>query len=160
VDGIIYAIGGSPWDADWAACSTVEAYDPVANTWTKRTDMIETRGALSIVVLDGEIYAVGGSEDGSSVGLQKVEVYDPVKDTWTEGKADMLIGRHTLSASAVDGKIYAIGGITGGGGQALATVEEFTPEVLLQPGLVSPQSKLPTKWGAEKGRRDSGTRGW
>jgi hypothetical protein len=68
----------------------------------------------------------------------------------------MPTGRHTLSASAVDGKIYAIGGITGEGVQVFATVEEFTPEVL-QPGLVSPQSKLPTKWGAEKGRGDSET---
>ena len=100
-------------------------------------------------MVNGKIYAVGGSEDGSSAGLQEVEVYDPMKEAWTEGEADMPTGRHTLSASAVDGKIYAIGGITGGGGQAVATVEEFTPEVL-QPGFVYPQSKLPTKWGAEK----------
>ncbi len=61
-----------------------------------------------------------------------------------------------VSTSVVDGKIYAIGGtLAMGGGSRLSTVEEYIPEELQpeeqpeeQPvSSVSPQGKLPTKWG-------------
>ncbi|MHC4686674.1 MAG: Kelch repeat-containing protein, partial [Planctomycetota bacterium] len=42
VDGKIYAIGGDP-----AGASTVEAYDPVTDTWTRKANMPMPRGAAA-----------------------------------------------------------------------------------------------------------------
>ena len=74
-----------------------------------------------------------------------VEEYDPVMDTWKR-KADIPTRRQFPSACAVNGKIYTIGG---GHGQSFSTVEEYTPEDW-QPKAVSPQGKIPTKWGEVK----------
>jgi len=125
VDGIIYAIGGSSNFAPGASTlRTVEAYDPAANTWTKKTDMPTLRGGHSTSVVDRIIYAIGGVAYGGGPGLSTVEAYDPVTDTWMT-KTDMPTPRKFLSCSAVDGKIYAIGGVDGG--QVVATVEEYDP---------------------------------
>ena len=152
VDGIIYAIGGTPGGGanTWERTSAVEAYDPVADKWTVKADMPDTRGAHSSSVADGIIYVVGGTTSGSNMGITKVEAYDPVADSWM-GKADMPTGRHTLSSCVLDGKIYAIGGVTriGGINRAFSTVEEYTPEGW-ESSPVSPQGKLPTKWGEVK----------
>jgi N-acetylneuraminic acid mutarotase len=112
--------------------------------------MPDTRGAHSSSVADGIIYVFGGTRTGSNLGITEVEAYDPVKDSWVE-KANMPTGRHTLSSCALDGKIYAIGGVTRKGGilRAFSTVEEYTPEGW-KSSSVSPQGKLPTKWGEVK----------
>jgi len=64
VDGIIYAIGGNCGqpigDVD---LSTVEAYDPATDTWTKKADMPTARSLIGAAacVVDGQIYVSGGS---------------------------------------------------------------------------------------------------
>jgi hypothetical protein len=70
--------------------------------------------------------------------------YDPMADTWREG-ADMPTRRGYLSSAVVDGKLYAIGG--GAGDVTFSAVEEYDPEGLQ---AVSPQGKLPAKWGEVK----------
>ncbi len=120
------------------------------DTWTKKTDMPTPRFGQTADVIDGKIYVIGGTH-ADVVGFTTVEVYDPLTDTWTK-KADMPTKRQSLSTSVVNGKIYAIGGTRAmGGGSRLSTVEEYIPGELQpeeQPGFpVSPQGKLPTKWG-------------
>ena len=39
---------------------TVERYNPVTNTWTKRADLNIGRGYLGACVINGKIYIVGG----------------------------------------------------------------------------------------------------
>ena len=65
----------------------------------------------------------------------------------------MPSARFAHTSSVVNGKIYAIGGTAAWlanmiFGDALPTVEEYTPEGW----PVSPQPKLPTKWGELKQR--------
>jgi N-acetylneuraminic acid mutarotase len=128
VVGKIYAIGGLitfPGDG----ISTVEVYDTVTDTWDTKAPMPTARSHLATCVLDGKIYAIGGSIGSSSSwpGLPTVEMYDPVTDTWTT-KAPMPTARWGLCASSVNGKIYAIGGTAGAptyGG--LSKVEEYDP---------------------------------
>jgi N-acetylneuraminic acid mutarotase len=122
VNGKVYVIGG--WlGFGGPAVSTVEEYDPMTGTWTKKADMPTARGALAISEVNGKIYAIGGGPDSSGVFLRTVEEYDPDTDTWTK-KADMPTARRSLSASTVNGKIYAIGGWSGWGHP---TVEEYDP---------------------------------
>jgi N-acetylneuraminic acid mutarotase len=129
VDGIIYAIGG--WAGDTATCwgellSTVEAYDPAADTWTTKTDMPTTRSHSAIAVVDGKIYVIGGQGDGNII-LSAVEAYDPATDTWTT-KADMPTARWT-AACVVDGRIYVFCGNTTWDGPegTVPTVEVYDP---------------------------------
>jgi len=96
------SVGGS-------GISTVEAYDPATDTWTQKADMPTARGYLSTSVVNGKIYAIGGTPGSWGEMLSTVEEYDPVTDTWTT-KDDMPTARCMLSTSVVDWKIYAIGG--------------------------------------------------
>ena len=78
------------------------------DAWTTKSPMPSRRYVLSSSVVDGKIYAIGGSPGGSSNSATVVE-YDPVTDTWTR-KADMPMARGAGASSAVNGRIYAIGG--------------------------------------------------
>jgi len=150
VDGKIYAIGGG---ARGVCISTVEEYDPATDKWTKKTDMPTPRAGVFTEVVNGRIYAFGGTQAGIVKGdndiILTVEIYDPAKDQWTKG-SDMPTPRWFPSASMVGGKIYVIGGWDVGDDEFLSTVEEYTPEGWPFKQSVSPQGKLPTKWGEKK----------
>lgn len=111
VNGKIYAIGGAIGNMIGpSGCSTVEEYDPISDTWTTKALMPTPRAALSTSVVDGKIYAIGGTLIlYNLVGLSTVEMYDPATDTWTT-KANMPTPRLGLCTAVVDGQIYAIGG--------------------------------------------------
>jgi len=94
-------------------------------TWTKKANMPTPRLDLRACVVDGIIYAIGGSRNGSTVST--VEAYDPKTDTWTK-KADMPTPRRGLSTSVVDGTIYIIGGSTVKG-SVLPNVEAYDPKI-------------------------------
>ena len=127
IDGKIYVIGGT--DTIYRVAtdyfSTVWMYDPATDTWTQKADMSRGRGRFDSSVVDGKIYAIGGSPRADS-DIAIVEMYDPTTDTWTR-KADMPRARCFLSASAVNGKIYVIGGKIYPSATMVATVEEYDP---------------------------------
>jgi RNA polymerase sigma factor (sigma-70 family) len=131
VNGIIYAIGGwSGWD-EGRYVSTVEAYDPAADKWTRKADM-PTRRETCAVTVDGKIYAIGGLRNGVVV-VPTVEVYDPATDRWTR-KADMPTTRCYHAACVIDGRIYVSGGYPvppyiyrNAMGPTLTTVEVYDP---------------------------------
>jgi hypothetical protein len=79
------------------------------------------RELLGTSVVNGLIYAVGGTTNSSSVGT--VEAYDPATDTWTT-KASMPTARNGLSTSVVNGILYAVGG---SGIAIFGTVEAYDP---------------------------------
>jgi len=142
VNGKIYAFGGL---TQVQMFSTVEEYDPVADKWTRKADMPIAKSS-SVVSMDGKIYIIGGETDADI--LTTVEEYDPVNDTWTP-KTDLPVAKFGFGVGTVNGRIYAIGGSSGQGPTSL--VLEFTPDDW-QASFVSPQGKLPTKWGNIKSR--------
>jgi len=147
VDGKVYVIGGTHQgnaDHDYTGLPTVEEYDPVTDTWTRKADMPTARHTPAASVVNGKIYVIGGANRRNT--FRTVEEYDPTADRWAK-KVDMSTPRLVLSASVVNGKIYAIGGQDSPGETSLSTVEEYTPEGLGQATPVSPTGKLPTKWG-------------
>ena len=152
----IYAIGGSAYVGQKEIVyRAVEEYDPTTDTWTKRTDMPTARTGLTTDVVNGKIYAVGGSVswDNFNLAFSKVEIYDPIMDRWEMG-LDMPTARAWLSSGAVNEKIYAIGGAIPGL-VSLAVVEEYIPEgwpFQQSVSSLSPQDKLPTTWGEIKSR--------
>jgi N-acetylneuraminic acid mutarotase len=86
------------------------------NTWVEKAPMPTARADLGVAVVDGKIYAVGGSvlvyqdalrTESKDVGTN--EVYDPATNTWT-AKKPMLIPSSGFVTAVYDGKIYCIGG--------------------------------------------------
>ncbi len=111
VDGIIYVMGGVymlPGDVVGRVLNVVEAYDPATDTWTNKAPMPTARFALSVPVVDGKIYAMGGNTGGGA-GIRTVEVYDPATDIWTT-KASIPVGNCYFGTGIVDGIIYTTGG--------------------------------------------------
>ena len=84
------------------------------------TSMPTPRERHAVAVVDGMIYAMGGS-DGSG-RLSVVERYDPGSDSWTT-VSSMPNARQT-SAATIGSDVYAIGGYDGSG--RVSTVERFT----------------------------------
>ena len=123
VGGIVYAIGGRPFNPDHNY-DLVEAYDPATNRWTKKSPMPSRRGGLAAAVLDGKIHAFGG-ETRSSV-FDNHEVYDPATDRWTSAPP-LPTARHGLGAATLSDKIYVIGGSPKAGFAQTDVVEMFAP---------------------------------
>ena len=92
--------------------------------WTTKSPMQSARLVLCSGVVDGKIYAIGGSPDYPATAW--VEEYDPATDTWT-WKTDMPTTRSTATSSVVNGKIYVIGGVSDFKGVPLSTVEQYDP---------------------------------
>jgi N-acetylneuraminic acid mutarotase len=87
--------------------ATVEAYDPKTDTWTTKAPMPTARSGLAAAVVDGIIYAIGGS--APNVELATVEAYDPSTNSWS-ARAAMPEPREVSGAGVVNGVIYAAGG--------------------------------------------------
>ena len=145
VNDKIYAIGGGHAQKD-TPFGVTEEYDPATDTWTKRADMPTARAGLTTAIVNGKIYAIGGavSYNNFNLAFSEVEVYNPALDEWEKG-LDMPTARAWISSSVANGKIYVIGGRTPAA--TLSVVEEYTPEDWQS---ISPQGKLPTKWGEVK----------
>jgi N-acetylneuraminic acid mutarotase len=109
LDGWIYVIGGCSSTARKGALRTVEAYDPVRNTWHRRASMNTPRCVLSAATgSDGLIYAWGG---GTSRGddWTSAEAYDPATNTWAAAPSTNVA--HLQGGGAASGgAIYAIAG--------------------------------------------------
>ncbi len=127
LDGQIYIIGGTDtiYRVATAYYATVRMYDPATDTWTQKADLSRGRGRSASAVVDGKIYALGGSPHGDS-DFAIVEMYDPDTDTWTR-KADLPRARCFLTASVVNSRIYVIGGKTYPSATMVKTVEEYDP---------------------------------
>jgi N-acetylneuraminic acid mutarotase len=122
--GVLYAIGGNGAnDYDIVHyLASLEAYNPIANTWTTKAPMPTARCGLAVGVVNGILYAVGGT-DNRGTAFATVEAYDPATDTWTT-KAPMPTPRYWLGVGVVNGVLYAVGG---GNTAFLATVEAYDP---------------------------------
>ncbi|MCH8294075.1 DUF1668 domain-containing protein, partial [Candidatus Poribacteria bacterium] len=73
--------------------------------WIQKADMPTARSVPSASVVNGIIYAIGGTPDNAAV-LSTLEAYNPQTDKWTK-KKDMPTARSGFSTSVVNGKIYA-----------------------------------------------------
>jgi N-acetylneuraminic acid mutarotase len=99
----------------------VEAYDPVAKTWTTLPGLPQARSDLGVAITDGRLIAVGGVSGGQV--LKSVSVFDLMTKTWGD-LPDMATARHGMAVAAVEKSVYAIGGSTAiGDNQAISTAE-------------------------------------
>lgn len=147
VEDSIYVIGGRGWPSiaqNGPHLATIDVYDP-GDRWRKKTDLLNLRYAFSTVVVNDEIYLIGGLEGiqlDAYVGT--VEVYNPKYDKWRR-RTPMPIGNTPFGAAVVNGKIYILGSARKNGEPSL-DVEIF------KAGRVTAIDKLPVRWGELKGQ--------
>jgi N-acetylneuraminic acid mutarotase len=100
----------------------------LGDSWATKADMLNPMSNLSTMVINGKIYAIGGSGGQARVGQQitisEIEEYDPAQNIWTE-KAKIPSERINSSISTVNGKIYVIGGYDDNG--LISEVDEYSP---------------------------------
>jgi hypothetical protein len=76
LDDQLYVVGGQ------GGSGALMAYDPADNSWTVGAPMPLVRDHLAAVVVEGEIWVIGGRNGGLS---GRVDIYDPAADQWREG---------------------------------------------------------------------------
>jgi N-acetylneuraminic acid mutarotase len=106
--GKLYVIGGVVGPATGIDMGDrVFIFEPSPFQWTSGAAMPIQRDHLSAVVVDGEIWAIGGRADGVNHAL--VDIYDPGSDTWRAGPP-LPEGTSGAAEAVVDGIIYISGG--------------------------------------------------
>jgi N-acetylneuraminic acid mutarotase len=111
LDGKIYTFGGRTGHIfSGTTLNYTYMYDPVYDSWTRKTDMSTARALTTASVIGGKIYIIGGAITGYE-GTALVLMYDPVSDTWTTKKS-LPRGRAGHTANLFDGKVFVIGGGT------------------------------------------------
>ncbi|XP_022532128.2 kelch-like protein diablo [Astyanax mexicanus] len=76
--GCVYVAGGR--DEFGLPLCTVEKYDPHTGRWSPARAMRNKRYQVSLVVFDGLLLAIGGSDGVSD--LKTMEAYDPEANSW------------------------------------------------------------------------------
>lgn len=123
VSGVLYAVGGiNVGLVDPLPVGTVEAYDPVTDTWTAKQPIPSPPYGAGVGVVNGILYAVGGIAPGGSgiVITGTLQAYDPASDTWTT-KAPMPTPRIGFRVGVLNGLLYVVGG------DDVGTVEAYDP---------------------------------
>ncbi|XP_054714896.1 kelch-like ECH-associated protein 1 [Uloborus diversus] len=124
IEGKFYAVGGRNNCLDGNQDSDgVDCYDPITNKWKSCCKMTIARNRVGVGVLDGLLYAVGGSK--ATVHHNSVERYDPIEDKWFRVQ-NMLTARIGVGVAVVKRLLYAVGGYDGN--SRLNTVECYNPE--------------------------------
>ena len=138
VAGKIYAIGGfvhprgnkpgAPWRID-----LVEVYDPATDTWAKRANMPTRRSSVEGAVVNGLIYAIGGTGWPQILhggpNLATIEEYNPTINRW-QRKKEMPNLRTSFAMIVLENNIYLMGGFVRIAGivEFLDTVEIYNPK--------------------------------
>ena len=98
-NGKIYLVGGyNTAFVDSGQPDTWE-YDPIADTYTNKTDFPELAGGYASGIINGHLYVAGG-RDVNNVSLNTVFDYDIAADTWTQ-KNNMPGTQNNVRGSAV-----------------------------------------------------------
>src|SRR2546425_13346941 len=117
VNGILYAVGGQIVHAGVGGyvefLSTVEAYDPSTNSWSSKAPLPTPRGGLTVGVVNGILYALGGFREDSKPFTDTMDAYDPVRNMWT-AKGPMAAIPRGGAVGGVKGGLYVLGGGTRG----------------------------------------------
>jgi hypothetical protein len=112
----LYMIGGEYYNGStFAITSTVQRYDPAANTWSFVASMPGVFDNNEACTMNGKIYVPGGYAGSGPPFSNAHYIYDIATNIWTTGAA--VPGVATLWAAvqcdASSNKVYVIGGYNG-----------------------------------------------
>jgi len=110
----IYLIGGLEVNNNYTGssqppCSVNEVYDPSTNTWATKVLMPTARSEMQANTVNGEIYVMGGRNQGADATIALTEIYNPTTDSWSTG-VPMLYPVASYASAVINNSIYVIGG--------------------------------------------------
>ncbi|MDE0468577.1 MAG: hypothetical protein OYL97_16120 [Candidatus Poribacteria bacterium] len=150
VDGKVYVLGGqNTWVAPGLAerfITRIEEYNPKTNKWQQFPDMPMFKFWFASVVVNNEIYTIGGANNKRE-RIDAVDVYNPTVDKWRKIES-LPTPKDIFAAVVVNGTIYTLGSFIGGvgGGKFSPIVEAFDTDFR----AVTAKGKLSTNWGELK----------
>ncbi|CAF0742067.1 unnamed protein product [Rotaria sordida] len=104
--------------------SEVWKYEQKLDTWIQLSDMLTPRSELGLALIDGYIYACGGTN--GEVRLNTIERYSIADNKWTL-IASMQIGMTSPACCSLNGYLYITGGAVLEEGDAVDLVMRFDP---------------------------------
>lgn len=122
-NGKFYVFGG--WNNITGSSKyipTVEAYNPVTNSWEKKADMLMPKGAFIAESHEGYIYIIGGKNEEIGA-IDIVDCYSTYSDKWITLEP-MPTARYNFNMAKVDNKIYVSNGSVGS--NPYKTTEAYT----------------------------------
>ena len=137
----------------------MEVYDPAANTWTRKADMLMPRIGLGACAVGGQIYVTGGNSTGNRT-TGATEVYDIASDVWTP-QSSLRHDRLSLVLGLVGHCLYAIGGKSAPANELFGCVEEFDVWQVVPPYITLNAArmagpKLELQWQIQNAAAGSG----
>jgi N-acetylneuraminic acid mutarotase len=120
-NGIIYVIGGVD-SVDGDRLTTVEAYNPVSNSWTEEAPLLEGKSGSTVGLLGSTITAADGDTSSGDTGDN--EEYAASTNLWSALASDPT-GRDLACGGSINGKLYVAGGHVVGETPALTVNESF-----------------------------------
>jgi N-acetylneuraminic acid mutarotase len=123
-NGKLLVVGGQ--DGSNAPLSSVERYDPFANTWSAGAALTTARSDHTATLLDnGRVLVVGGRSTSGTAALNTAQLYDPTTNTWSNaGNLAAARSQHTATRLR-SGKVLVIGGQHNA--NVLASAEIYDP---------------------------------
>lgn len=114
VDDEIVVAGGLIETAPgrFGVTATVEAYDPINDSWRSLPDLPAPRHHMMAAVVDDRLFAIGGF---SAAGFGEVAtVWELIDGSWVD-RAPLPLGIGAGAAVTLDDHIYVVGGAPAGG---------------------------------------------
>ena len=144
VDGKLYIMGGVNDPLTTAGTKLAEVYDPLTKSWRAISSVPTQICEMASVVIDHDIYLLGGKVTLNSGILNTVLKYKVSADSWR--KVDELPGKLCLTAACTDERcIFLLGG-TSSREPGIDRIWTFEPsEVVLEkelPDLLMDQDSL------------------
>ncbi|XP_037097134.1 kelch-like ECH-associated protein 1A isoform X2 [Syngnathus acus] len=122
--GLLYTVGGRNLSLEsMTESSALCCYNPMTNQWSQRAALNMPRNRVGVGVVDGCIYAVGGSQGGTLHNT--VERWDPETNRWSY-VSPMPVARLGAGVAPYGGALYVVGGLVG---QSRSNaVEKYQPD--------------------------------
>ena len=106
----LYLVGGKTIDKQGGVVGDCEKYDRVKQCWVRTRPMLTPRTRFSCVVVEEELYVVGG-QDEEGQALAACEKFSPETGLWTR-LADMSQARRAPVTTVLEQVVYVLGGET------------------------------------------------
>ena len=98
IAGKVYAVGAN-------GTTSLQEYDPNANTWTYRASMQVARKFPAVTTLNNRLQVIGGRSPQDAT-LRSFEEYNPANNTWIKKSDTTTLGGLMGGADIINGKIY------------------------------------------------------
>ncbi|XP_047395721.1 kelch-like protein 33 isoform X1 [Sciurus carolinensis] len=125
----LYVCGGQDFYSHSNTLASTLRWDPSQEDWEEVAPLCQARSFFPLVALDGQLYALGGRNDG--VALDSVETYNPELNIWRPAPA-LPAPCFAHAAAILEDRLYVSGGCNGTG-QYLASLLHYDPK-LEKPG--------------------------